>query len=167
MTSCIVFTISGCGNANRGVSEKFFEEGMYYKLGEKGYPQDHKKATELFQKAADLGHPVAQYEIGVAYDTDGMSGYAEDHSEAFKWYLKAAKQEYSAPPQHPFSYMPPAAVGICYLNRKGVSQDIVEGCAWIIVADKKGWAPGFLEKQKKKMTAEQIAAAEKRASELE
>ncbi len=167
---CIFFCsyLIGCGNPNKRLAEEYFEKGVFHKLGHDNYSQDKKKAYGFFQKAADLGQPDAQYEIGRAHETN-ISGFPQDESEAFKWYLKSAKQIHYRPligAPLDWDYRAQVAVGLRYMDGRGVSKDIVEGVAWLIIADKRGWASGSLAKQNKSLTAEQIAEAEKRAGEL-
>jgi len=165
---CIYFCsyLIGCGNSNNPLAEEYFEKGVFHKLGHDNYPLDKKKAYEFFQKAADLGQPDAQYEIGIAHVAN-INGFPQDESESFKWLLKSAKQINSRPLMGlSWDYQAQAEVGDCYLNGRGVSKDIVEGVAWLIIADKRGWGPGILAKQNKSLTAAQIAEAEKRAVEL-
>ena len=52
--------------------------------------QDHVEACKWFRKAADQGHPSAQFNLGNAY-AEGM-GVPQDYIEAHKWYNLAASQ---------------------------------------------------------------------------
>jgi TPR repeat protein len=74
-------------------------EGMsgadFYSLGKrhlsgKGVPADKKLAFEYLLKAAELGYPEAQYDIGNLYD-HGIF-VAKDEKIALSWYEKSAKQ---------------------------------------------------------------------------
>lgn len=47
-------------------------------------------AFEYFKKAAEKGHPEAQYELGCCYSKP--EGTALDNPEAIKWFRKAAEQ---------------------------------------------------------------------------
>ena len=172
LKKCIAFAIFctsliGCGSSNRQKAEEYFAEGVKYKTGHEGYEQDTKKALEYFQKAADLGQPDAQYEMGAAYESGLNCG--QDNAKAFCYYLQSAKQKNLAQiiGGHHWDYRAQLATGMCYMNGKGVKKNFVEGIAWLIIADQRqGLIPGFLDKQKKKLAAEQIVAAEKRAKEL-
>ena len=55
--------------------------------------KEETKAVRLFRKAAEQGHPEAQYQIGECY-YEGFNdwGVEVDESEAVKWYRKAAEQ---------------------------------------------------------------------------
>ena len=54
----------------------------------KGVVKDHKEAATWFRKAADQGHPDAQYYLGGRYDKG--NGVLKDMKEAIAWYRKAA-----------------------------------------------------------------------------
>lgn len=43
-----------------------------------------------YRKAAETGDAIAQYNLGVCYDTG--EGVAQDKAEAAKWFRKAAEQ---------------------------------------------------------------------------
>jgi len=44
-----------------------FNQGNNYQVGVHGYPQDHRKALELWHRAAELGYFTANGNIGSAY----------------------------------------------------------------------------------------------------
>src|SRR5271154_3169090 len=52
--------------------------------------QDYAQAATWFRKAADLGNPVAQVNLGNLY-VEGK-GMPRDYSQAAEWYRKAADQ---------------------------------------------------------------------------
>ena len=71
------------------------------------------------EKAAEQGHPLAQYELGnMYYDGDGIR---QDFTGAFKWYEKAAEQGYSQAQYE---------LGGMYFNGQGVRQDLKEAFKW-------------------------------------
>jgi len=63
--------------------------GCYYRDGLGGYPQDYKKALELFHQAGDIGYAKAYCSIGYAYDT-GRRGLEVDKKKANYYYELAA-----------------------------------------------------------------------------
>ena len=72
-----------------------FNLGVYYSDGEYGYPQDHIKALELWQKAAGLGNAEAYASIGYAYHHG--DGVEVDNKKAKYYYeLAAMKGDASA-----------------------------------------------------------------------
>ena len=64
---------------------------MCYYNGE-GIPQNYAKAVEWYQKAADQGDAVAQFNLGFCYENG--QGVYKSKKEALKWYQKAADQGY-------------------------------------------------------------------------
>ena len=79
--------------------------GLFYYLGENGYPQDYTKAFELWHQAAELGYSLAYYNIGRLYmkgegvekDAQRAVYYFElaaigGEAEA-RWYLGALEEE--------------------------------------------------------------------------
>jgi TPR repeat protein len=61
---------------------------MYY-FGE-GTEKNMKKAFEYYEKAANQGHAIAEFNLGVMYEHG--EGTAKDMKKAFKYYEKAANQ---------------------------------------------------------------------------
>jgi len=87
-------------------------------------------ATEWFRKAADQGHPGAQYALGQMSEK-GL-GRPPDLAEAAMWYLRSARQGY---PQAQLS------LGKMYGRGQGVKADNVEAYKWLKLAELQG-APG-------------------------
>lgn len=59
-----------------------------------------KKCWELFVKAAEMGHPIAQWQVGWVYSgevpmNNKLYGAKADKAEAYKWFEKSAKSGYS------------------------------------------------------------------------
>ncbi len=67
---------------------------LYYssllEFGKHGAEDDHKAARALQRRAAELGHPFAQFKIGQSYEKG--KGVQADHAEALRWYEKSAAQ---------------------------------------------------------------------------
>jgi len=63
--------------------------GICYRLG-RGVPQDHRKAAELYEKAADHGDPVGQAYLASGY-AEGK-GVPQDYSRAWELFEKALDQ---------------------------------------------------------------------------
>ena len=63
-------------------------QGVYYEQGSDGYPQDYKKALELYHRAAKLGHIDAYCNIGYLYKF-GL-GVKVDKKKAVHYYELAA-----------------------------------------------------------------------------
>ena len=56
-------------------------------------PKDLGKAAELYQKAADQGYAVAQFDLGGVYESG--DGVPKDLGKAAELYQKAANQGYA------------------------------------------------------------------------
>ena len=59
-------------------------------MSRQGVDVNYKKAFEWYKKAAEQGHTVAQYNLGVMYH-HGV-GVNPSDSEAMRWFAKAAAQ---------------------------------------------------------------------------
>lgn len=64
-----------------------------YESGQ-GVKQNYKKAVDYYQKAADQGNPLAQFNLG--YFKEGGLGGEQDYNKATEYYQKAAVQESQA-----------------------------------------------------------------------
>jgi len=69
-----------------------FERGLRYYCGS-GVPVDYSKAAELYRKAAEQGHVIAQNNLGSMYDS-GL-GVQQDSAQAVQWFRKAAERGYA------------------------------------------------------------------------
>ena len=95
-----------------------------------GVPQDYKQAIVWFTKAAEQGHAVAQYNLGVMYHNGG-EGVPQDDKQATYWVAKAAKQgEANAQ----FS------LGVMYNEGKGVLQNYKRAYMWLSIAVYNGYS---------------------------
>ena len=65
--------------------------GYFYNCGIGTYV-NKEKAFEFYQKAANLNHMIAQYNLAVMYETG--NGVAKDIKKAKDWYRKSAVQGY-------------------------------------------------------------------------
>src|SRR5262249_17961226 len=104
-------------------------------------------------------HPVAQFSLGGLYATG--AGVDKDETEADKWFAKAAKQGYADA-----QFM----LGSRYEQGLGVKQSDAQAYVWISLAaaagtpNSKGYAEAR-DQTAKKLSAEELAAAQKRVSE--
>ena len=84
---------------------------------------------------------------------------AKDVLEAVKWYRKAADQGLAEAQIN---------LGVCYANGNGVGKDMVEAYAFFNLASITGYKNiENMDLAAKKMTSDQIAAAQKRTKELQ
>jgi TPR repeat protein len=145
LLTMFLITLIGCNNRNTNVSEN--DEtitdlipkaqngdaeaqcnlGACYYHG-KGVPKDFTEAVKWFRKAAEQGHAVAQFMLGVCY-IEG--GFPEDPVEQVKWIRMIAERE-NAESQYAY------ALGNCYLKGYGVFQDSVEAAKWFHKAAEQG-----------------------------
>jgi TPR repeat protein len=125
-----------------------------------GVPQDYAEAVRWYRKATDQGNADAEGNLGVMYD-EGQ-GVPQDYAEAVRWCRKAADQGNAGAQSN---------LGRMYYYGRGVPPDYAEAYMWANLAasraggdDQKKFADAR-ELVAKKMTAEQIAEAQRRARE--
>jgi hypothetical protein len=123
---------------------------MYY-LGE-GAPQDVAKGHDWFTKAAEQGHPSAQFNLGVIYQTG--TGVRQDSGAAAAWFGKAAAQGHRG-----------AQFNLAILYSSGPSKDLVRAYMWADLAFVSGErrAGTLRESLEAAMTPEQITEARRRS----
>ena len=127
--------------------------------GVKAYDRgDYATALRIFRQLADQGAAEAQSYLGFIYDKG--QGVGQDYKEAIKWYRKAADQGYARAQYN---------LGLMYLNGQGVPRDYVQAHMWYNLAAAQGedfkYAREARDNIAKRMTAEQIAEAQKLARE--
>ena len=77
-----------CLSASAQTAEELFDKGcVYLAFG------DYTKAVEYFQKAAEQGYAMAQYNLALCYGKG--EGVTKNYTEAVKWFKKAAAQGHS------------------------------------------------------------------------
>jgi TPR repeat protein len=77
--------------AEAGDAKAMFDLGRLYDLPEKeDAPLDLAAARRWYERAADAGHPWAQFALGNMYDT--AQGVPRNHRAARRWYEAAARQ---------------------------------------------------------------------------
>ncbi len=139
-------------------------EGQRYLNGD-GVVKNEKTAFVLFQRAAEQGNEVAQYNLGVMY-AEGI-GTVSDDRQAVDWYRKAAEQGYSRAqnnlgamydtgrgidkdPELALQWYQKAAdqenpialynIGEMYDEGRGVAQDRAQAARWYMKAVNYGYA---------------------------
>ncbi len=134
--------------------------GMLYSRGDL-VPQNHINAMAFWGQAATGGSVQAMHNLGWAFDNG--TGVSHDHAEAVKWYLRAAEQGNAA-----------SRYNLAKLIEKGegVTKDNVEALKWHNLAvtatrseEKRPVMAKARDALKAKMTAEDIAKAERLALE--
>jgi TPR repeat protein len=132
-----------------------FNLGMMYRNGS-GVPQDYTLAVKWYRKAAEQGDAQAQFNLGVMYENG--YGVPQDYAQAVEWYRKAAEQGYASAQFN---------LALSYYKGEGVIQDNVYAHMWVNIAASLGYERGPKARDiiAEKMTAEQIAEAQKLARE--
>ena len=145
--------------AEQGDAEAQFTLGGMYQFGQ-GVAEDDAEAVRWFRRAADQGHAFAQFNLATMSATG--EGVPQDDAEAGRWFRLAADQ---GNPTARFR------LGRMYANGRGVPQDDVEAHMWfsLAIAHYSGGDPERFEQARnevaERMTADQIAEAQRRARE--
>ena len=120
--------------------------------------KDYVTALSKYKSAAAKNNASAQYNLGVLYDNG--QGVVQDYAEAVRWYKLAAAQgdvkaQYN--------------LGVKYATGLGVLQNNVQAHMWFNIAAVKGDKAAVKNREffENKMTAEQIAQAQKLAKECQ
>jgi len=95
---------------------------------------DFKTAFQEFQRAAEDGLDLAQYNLGILYFTG--QGVTRDYAEAYRWTLAAAEQGHVAAQFN---------VGSLYYEGQGVKRDYAKAVEWFASAGKSGHAEAAFE----------------------
>ncbi|MCP5381020.1 MAG: sel1 repeat family protein [Kordiimonadaceae bacterium] len=114
------------------------------------------EAFKGFTEAAEQGHMLAQYYLGVMYAT-GRTVPRDDVS-AYKWFMKAALQG------HPISQ---GNIGTMKLNARGTDYDVTGSYFWFILAEDGGFekARKFMWRVTNYMTRDDINNTKAKAEE--
>ncbi len=89
----------------------------------KGVTRNLPVAAQWYQKAAEGGLALAQYNLASMYELG--EGVTQDYVMAAEWYQKAADQGYGRAQNH---------LGTLYHQGKGVAQDLVKAHMWYTLA---------------------------------
>ena len=129
-----------------------FEEGL---AAYQTASPDKSQAAKLFRQAAARGHAGAQYYLAMIYERG--AGVPKDVAAALDWYRQSATNGYAE-----------AAVvlGNYYSEGLEVKQDHAEAFVWYSVAAAEGHrlAEVFRNSARRKLTARQLAEAQKRVA---
>ena len=96
----------------------------------RGVPLDYNQAVIWYRKAAEQGHPLAQYNLAVAH-TKGQ-GVRQNFFEAALWYHRAAAQGVVAAMVN---------LAILYERGEGIESSTVDAYAWYRAAARRGSQP--------------------------
>ena len=186
-------TIEEFQPANYQEAEKWFRKaanqghaGAQDKLGEMyyeghGVPKNYKKAEEWFRKAIHQGHAGAQDKLGEMYYKLGEKDYkrlvegegllrdiisfiglydpSKDYKKAEEWFRKAANQGHAGAQYK---------LGEMYYKGRGMPKDYIQAHMWfnLAAAQEMDEARSKLEEIESKMTAAQIAEAQRQPHEI-
>ncbi len=177
--------------ADQGNAEAQYALGFMYDGGQ-GVPKNYARAAKWWRLAADQGHTFAQYNLGTLYDNG--NGVPQNKAEALKWYhLAAERGNDGAQFSVGVLYFAGVAVSenrteaakwfrraadqghlggqvylaLSYATGLGVPQDNVQAYMWLSVAAARGDQDAVSNRNRvaRQMTPEQIAEAQKLASE--
>ncbi len=114
--------------------------------------------VKIMRPLADKGNPLAQYNLGVLYDSG--SGVKRDYLEAAKWYRRSAEQG---------TPLAQYRLALLYAEGKGVKQNFSRAHMWSSLSAAQGNADARkqLDLIAVRMIPAQIAVAEKLAAECE
>ena len=117
---------------------------------------DYTTALKEWRPLAEQGDAGAQYNLGFMYDRG--YGVPENDAEAEKWYRLAAEQGLA---------IAQSSLGRMYMGFGGVPKNNIEAHMWLSLAKAQGHerAPSELNTVKSRMTTDQIAEAQRLASE--
>lgn len=122
-------------------------------------PYDPLRALKLFEEAAAAGNVDAAYQLGEMYSKDTY--VAHDDAKVFAYFKQSALGLV-----RPGFYN----LGVCYVNGRGITKDLIEGMAWLILAKKHNVDPrteGRIRLQLEENDPVKIPLAEKRAEQLQ
>ncbi len=143
--------------AEQGLAKAQLNLGVSYNKGE-GVVQDYKKAVKWTKLAAEQEDARAQFSLGLMYKMG--EGVSQNYKEAAKWWRLSARQEY-ADAQY--------SLGLMHYNGDGVVQNYILAHMWWNLATSNGYENGAEARDTvaEKMTSEQIAEAQKMATECQ
>ncbi|MGC2774099.1 MAG: tetratricopeptide repeat protein [Bradyrhizobium sp.] len=140
--------------ADKGDVESQYKLGTAYDEG-LGFSKDPTEAFKWFRLAAERGHAHSQFRVGDMYMSG--DGVAKNDGEAVKWFRKAAEQG-----------LPNAQgmLGLMYAKGQAVPVDYVLAYMWLALSTEGNpGAAQFRDAVGQRMTAAQIAEAQKRSRE--
>jgi TPR repeat protein len=109
-----------------------FKTGLQYECGE-GVDQDYAQAAEYYERAAEQGHALAQYNLAVMYGHG--QGVARDEAQSLRWMTRAA-QTGNACAQYNIGVR--QYLTCRDLKRVGASEERIEALKWVTLAASQG-----------------------------
>lgn len=143
------------GLADSGDAQAQFNLGVLTENGN-GVTQNTEESVRLYRSAAEQGLPVAQYAFGAALWFG--RGVARNREEAVVWYKRAAEQDFATAQYN---------LAFAYALGDGTPVDMVQAHVWFTLAARHGLQAAGVNRGRvaQRMTAEEVAQAEKLAAE--
>ncbi|ASK79105.1 hypothetical protein CF386_08525 [Paraphotobacterium marinum] len=117
-------------NAYEGQIDAQYELGEKYLFGSSEYPKNYSKAAFWFEKAAQQGDELAQFNLGWMYQKG--QGVKQNNFKSYQWYLKAATKGLSVAQNN---------LAIMYFNGFGTNVNYKKALIWFKKAASSGYAP--------------------------
>ncbi|KXU34476.1 hypothetical protein AXK11_08390 [Cephaloticoccus primus] len=141
--------------ANAGDPEALFLLGTLYESGQVGGRADPAKAAELYRRAADLGLPHAQFNLGNMYAAG--HGVTADPFESIMWLRRAAD---AGLPEAQFN------LAVAYEQGHGVRADLATARRWYEAAAKQDYPEAQYNLAMMYEDGHGVAQDDRRAAEL-
>ena len=109
--------------AETGLADAQNTLSSFYFYGTMGLEEDHNLARKWAKKAAERGHPDAQYQLGLIYLSSGEA------SKALELFEKSANQGVRNAK---------CGLGILYMGEDGIKRDIELARKWLTIAAEDG-----------------------------
>lgn len=106
--------------------------GYLYTRGEEGYPKDLEKAFQYYERSAQGGNGMGQFNLGLCYEHG--NGTPVHLGKSFYWYSQSVKNG------EPRSFY---QLGNCYMSGKGVVRDEAKGYTLLLQAGEKGYLRAY------------------------
>ncbi|MDP2977952.1 MAG: tetratricopeptide repeat protein [Thiobacillus sp.] len=125
--------------AEQGDAEAQFQLARLYESYSPGTDTKERRTAALrwFLKAAEQGHVIAQYRLGLYY-RHGVGTVAKDQAEGDVWFSKAAAQGHIGAMMHLGRYREAADLGNplaqCKLGDQSIEKDPAEAMSWYLKA---------------------------------
>lgn len=100
-------------------ADDLYREGEDYYFGNNGREQNYAEAVECYRRAAEQGHPEAQYSLAFCFEKG--EGLTANATKAAQWYIKAAEQGHAASQ---------CSIGLMYELGQGVQKDVTVAVKW-------------------------------------
>lgn len=108
-------------------SDAVYRLALCYRNPRKGVEKNYETALEFFSCAAKLGHPSAEFHVGLCYERG--EGTVKCYTTAFEYFHRSALQGNQNAQFH---------TGMCYKRGRGVPRNLETAIEWFSKASKQG-----------------------------